>query len=244
MNLFATVLPGVLLALFTSSSPALAALSPGEVQPELINSAHMHRLRPRRVAPGFTATAVMPDEKFEPLTLADYRGKWTVLFFYPFDFSFVCPTEIVSFSDAVGEFKALNTEFIGVSTDSHHTHLAWIRTARDAGGLGKVNFPLVADISKKISASYGVLVEEEDDEMYGAAIRGLFIIDPKGKIRSIMMNDDQVGRSVAEIKRLVQAFQHSDSHDGTVCPANWQPGDDTIIANHQDKVEFFAKIGK
>ena len=234
----------LLLVFGTAASPALALLGPGEVQPELINSAHLHRLRPRRKAPEFTATAVMPNEKFEPLSLADYKGKWTVLFFYPFDFTFVCPTEIVSFSDAVDEFKALNTEFVGVSTDSHHTHLAWIRTARDAGGLGKINFPLVADISKKISASYGVLVEEEDDDMYGAAIRGLFIIGPKGKIRSIIMNDDQVGRSVAEIKRLVLAFQHAESHDGTVCPANWQPGDDTIKANHKDKVEFFAKIGK
>ena len=125
-----------------------------------------------------------------------------------------------------------------------HTHLAWVRTARDAGGLGKINFPLVADISKRISASYGVLVEDEMDPMYGAAIRGLYVIDPKGKIRSIMMNDDQVGRSVDEIKRLVQAFQYSDSHDGHVCPANWQPGDDTIEADQDKKQAFFSKIGK
>lgn len=223
----------------------VAALHPGEVEPELINTAQAaHRLRPRRMAPQFTATAVMPNDKFEQLSLQSYLGKWTVLFFYPFDFTFVCPTEIVSFSDSVEEFRALNTEFIGVSTDSHHTHLAWIRTAREAGGLGKINFPLVADISKRISADYGVLVEDENDEMYGAAIRGLFLIDPKGKIRSIMMNDDQVGRSVAEIKRLVQAFQYSDSHDGHVCPANWQPGDDTIKADQDDKVEFFSKMKK
>jgi alkyl hydroperoxide reductase subunit AhpC len=208
----------------------VAALHPGEVEPELINTAQAaHRLRPRRMAPQFTATAVMPNEKFEQLSLQSYLGKWT---------------EIVSFSDSVEEFRALNTEFIGVSTDSHHTHLAWIRTAREAGGLGKINFPLVADISKRISADYGVLVEDENDEMYGAAIRGLFLIDPKGKIRSIMMNDDQVGRSVAEIKRLVQAFQYSDSHDGHVCPANWQPGDDTIKADQDDKVEFFSKMKK
>lgn len=221
-----------------------SSIAPGEVHPQLINAPHVHRLRPRKMAPLFEANAVMPSEKFEQLSLADYRGKWIVLFFYPFDFTYVCPTEIVSFSEAVDEFKALNTEFIGISTDSHHTHLAWVRTPRDAGGLGKINFPLVADISKRISASYGVLVEEEDDEMYGAAIRGLFLIDPKGKIRSVMMNDDQVGRSVNEIKRLVQAFQYSDSHDGHVCPANWQPGDDTIKADQNDKVEFFSKIGK
>jgi alkyl hydroperoxide reductase subunit AhpC len=186
----------------------------------------------------------MANEKFDSLTLTDYRGKWVVLFFYPFDFTYVCPTEIVSFSNAVDEFKSMNTEFIGVSTDSHHTHLAWVRTARENGGLGKIKFPLVADISKRISASYGVLVEDETDEMYGAAIRGLFIIDPKGKIRSIMMNDDQVGRSVDEVKRLVQAFQYTDSHDGHVCPASWKPGDDTIIADQNDKQEFFSKIGK
>ena len=231
----------ILLALLL---PAALALDPGEVQPELINTVRLQRMRPRRMAPSFTATAVMPNEKFEQLSLESYRGKWTVLFFYPFDFTFVCPTEIVSFSNAVEDFKNLNTEFVGVSTDSHHTHLAWIRTSRDAGGLGKINFPLVADISKKISASYGVLVEDPLDEMYGAAIRGLFIIDPSGKIRSVMMNDDQVGRSVDEIKRLIQAFQYSDSHAGHVCPANWKPGDNTIKANHQDKIEFFAKIGK
>lgn len=229
--------------IFLLLTVASASLTPGSVQPELINQ-HATRIRPRVQAPDFTATAVMPNEKFEQLSLKSYTGKWTVLFFYPFDFTYVCPTEIVAFSDAVSDFRAMNAEFIGVSTDSHHTHLAWIRTARDTGGLGKINFPLVADISKRISASYGVLVEDENDEMYGAAIRGLFIIDPKGIIRSIMMNDDQVGRSVAEIKRLVQAFQYTDSHDGHVCPSNWQPGDDTIKADQNDKQEFFSKIGK
>lgn len=219
-----------------------ASLSPGEVQPELINQPHVHRLRPRVKAPGFSATAVMPNEKFETINLADYMGKWLVLFFYPFDFTYVCPTEIVSFSNSVDDFKSMNAEFLGVSTDSHHTHLAWVRTNRDAGGLGKINFPLVADISKRISASYGVLVEDEADEMYGAALRGLYLIDPTGKIRSIMMNDDQVGRSVDEIKRLLQAFQYADSHDGVVCPANWKPGDDTINADQDKKLEFFKHV--
>ena len=224
------------------ANSACATLLPGEVKPELINEERLHRLRPRRIAPDFTATAVMPDESFKQVSLKDYHGKWTVLFFYPFDFTYVCPTEIVSFSNAVEDFKNLNAEFVGVSTDSHHTHLAWVRTPRENGGLGKINFPLVADISKRISGRYGVLVEDPDDVMYGAAIRGLFIIDPKGKIRSVMMNDDQVGRSVAEIKRLLQAFQYSDSHDGHVCPANWQPGDATIKADQNEKQEFFSKI--
>lgn len=232
-----------LLALLTLLAAAAASPLPGHVNPELVNR-DATRLRPRKLAPVFEATAVYPDESFAPFSLQTHldAGKWTVLFFYPFDFTFVCPTEIVSFSESAAAFRELNTEFVGVSTDSHHTHLAWIRTARDQGGLGKVNFPLVADISKEISAAYGVLVEDPADEMYGAAIRGLFLIDPKGKIRSVMMNDDQVGRSVEEIKRLILAFQHSDKHSGVVCPANWKPGDATIKADQNDKLEFFSKM--
>ena len=159
-----------------------ASLSPGEVQPELINQPHVHRLRPRVKAPGFSATAVMPNEKFETIKLADYMGKWLVLFFYPFDFTYVCPTEIVSFSNSVNDFKSMNAEFLGVSTDSHHTHLAWVRTDRDAGGLGKINFPLVADISASASLPATVSWSRtRTDEMYGAALRGLYLIDPNGK---------------------------------------------------------------
>mmetsp|Transcript_20157 Transcript_20157/g.61194 ORF Transcript_20157/g.61194 Transcript_20157/m.61194 type:complete len:162 (+) Transcript_20157:401-886(+) len=130
---------------------------------------------PRSSAPSFSAKAVIEDG-FIDVSMSDYEGKWLVLFFYPFDFTFVCPTEIVSFSDAIGEFKAINTEVAAISTDSHHTHLAWTRTAREDGGVGKLDIPLIADTSKVISRQYGVLVTDEEDDMFGAALRGLFIM--------------------------------------------------------------------
>ena len=136
----------------------------------------------------------------------------------------MCPTEIVAFSDAVEEFRAMNTEVLGVSTDSHHTHLAWRRTERSEGGIGHINFPLIGDFSKVISQDYGVLVEDPEDGMFGAALRGLFIIDPRGVVRTIQINDDHVGRSVEEARRLVQAYQFTETHKGEVCPANWKPG--------------------
>ena len=175
-------------------------------------------LRPRMKAPQFSLMGVV-GQKFERIKLEDYLGKWIVLFFYPFDFTFVCPTEITAFSDNIEKFDKLGAKILGVSTDSHHTHLAWIRTKREDGGLGEIAFPLLADISKDVSRKYGVLVEEPEDEMYGAALRGLFIINPQGVIRSITLNDDQVGRNVNEAVRLIEAFQYSESHDGEVSVA-------------------------
>eukprot|EP00941_MAST-03F_sp_MAST-3F-sp1_P002680 g2680.t1 len=195
-------------------------------------------LRPRVRAPNFDALAVV-DEKFERLRLSDYEGKWLVLFFYPFDFTFVCPTEIVSFSERLADFKAEGANVVAASTDSHHTHLAWVRTARTDGGLGHVDIPLIADISKKMSRDYGVLVDDPDDEMYGAALRGLFIIDPTGQIRSMQINDDHVGRSVDETLRLIKAFKFADKN-GEVCPGNWQPGDATITPTPDGSKKFFA----
>ncbi|CAD7705326.1 unnamed protein product [Ostreobium quekettii] len=195
-------------------------------------------LVPRRPAPNFTATAVV-GEKFETVSVSDYLGKWLVLLFYPFDFTFVCPTELVAFSEASEKFAAVNTKVVAISTDSHHTHLAWVRTPRNQGGLGAVNFPLVADISKRISYNYGVLVEDEDDVLYGAALRGIFLIDPNGTIRSTQVNDESVGRNVDEVVRLVQAFQYADEH-GEGCPANWKPGDDTVKPDPDGSKAFFA----
>ena len=126
--------------------------------------------------------------------------------FYPFDFTYVCPTELIAFSEAVAQFDQVHAKIIGVSTDSHHTHLAWVKTPRTEGGLGKIDYPLLADFSKEISRKYGVLVEDAKDGMYGAALRGIFIIDEKGKIRSMQINDDSVGRSVDETLRLVKGF--------------------------------------
>jgi alkyl hydroperoxide reductase subunit AhpC len=141
-------------------------------------------LRPRMKAPLFKAKAVLDDD-FIDIRLQDHidSGKWTVLLFYPFDYTFVCPTELISFSSHDDDFKSINTQVLALSTDSHHTHLAWTRTKRENGGVGALTIPLVADVSKKISAAYGVLVTDEDDDMYGAALRGLFIIDPSGTIR-------------------------------------------------------------
>jgi peroxiredoxin 3 len=162
--------------------------------------------RPRWKAPKFENVQAVVDGEFKQVSLKDFAGKYVVLLFYPFDFTYVCPTEIIAFSEAVEKFAALNTQVLGISTDSHFTHLAWINTPRANGGLGKINFPLLADISKDLSRDYGVLVGCKKDPMYGAALRGLFIIDGKGKIRTVQINDEQVGRSVDETLRLVKAF--------------------------------------
>ena len=124
------------------------------------------------------------DGKFEPVSLDSYKGKWVVLVFYPFDFTYVCPTELIAFSDAMPQFKELGAHVLGVSVDSHFTHLAWVKQPRTEGGLGQVAYPLLADISKDLSRDYGVLVEDKEDPLYGASLRGTFIIDPSQKIRS------------------------------------------------------------
>jgi len=194
---------------------------------------------PRQRAPYWSAMAV-ENQKFVKKTSEEYKGKYLIMLFYPFDFTYVCPTEIIAFSEAADKFRELNTEVVGISTDSHFTHLAWIKTPRTQGGLGKMNIPLVADISKKISKNYGVLVEDETDELFGAALRGLYIIDEKGIIRSFTINDAPVGRSVDETLRLINAFRYADKH-GEVCPANWQPGDNTIKPSQEQKGEYFEK---
>ena len=161
------------------------------------------------------------------------------LLFSPFDFTFVCPTEIQAFSSHYLDFLALNTSVLAISTDSHHTHLAWIRTPREDGGLGSINIPLVADTSKQISRRYGVLIDDADDSMYGAALRALFIIDPSGRIRSMQINDDQVGRNHEEALRIIGAFQWAEQNDA-VCPASWkQPGDSTLKATPEGIREFW-----
>lgn len=185
-------------------------------------------------APQFTGTAVVNGE-FKTISLKDYIGKYVVFFFYPLDFTFVCPTEILAFSDRIEEFKKLNTEVIAASVDSQFTHLAWIKTDRKAGGLGAINIPLLSDLSHDISKDYGVFLND-----LGHSLRGLFIIDGKGILRQITMNDLPVGRSVDETLRLVEAFQYTDSH-GEVCPANWKRGKPTIIPNPDDAIKYFSK---
>lgn len=167
-----------------------------------------------RKAPQFNmATALGDGSDFGRVSLDDYKGKWLVLFFYPLDFTFVCPTEITGYSKRADAFKALNTEILGVSIDSEHAHKAWINSS-----LGKINFPLAADIRKSVSNDYGVLLEED-----GIALRGLFIIDPEGVVRYSVVHDLNVGRSVSETLRVLQALQA-----GGLCGLDWEPGDQTL----------------
>jgi len=185
-------------------------------------------------APDFTAKAVLPDNSFADLKLSSYQGKYVVLFFYPLDFTFVCPSEIIAFDKAVPKFKAKNTEVIGVSVDSHYTHLAWKNTPRNEGGIGQIQYPLVADLDKKISESFGVLLEA------GIALRGLFLIDRKGIVRHALVNDLPLGRSVDEALRLIDALQFHETH-GDVCPANWREGEEAMKPNAKGVAEYLAK---
>lgn len=193
-------------------------------------------LRVGQIAPDFTATAVV-DQEFKTLKLSDYRGKYVVLFFYPLDFTFVCPTEITAFSDGYSSFKDIKTEVLGVSIDSEFSHLAWIQTDRKMGGVGDLNYPLVSDIKKEISAAYNVL-----DPEVGVALRGLFIIDKEGIVQHATVNNLSFGRSVDETLRVLQAIQHVQSHPDEVCPAGWQPGDATMNPDPVKSREFFAAV--
>lgn len=184
-------------------------------------------------APDFSGTAVV-NGAFEEIKLSDYMGKYLVIFFYPLDFTFVCPTEIISFSERADDFRKISCEVIACSTDSHFSHLAWINTSRKEGGLGSMNIPLLADKNCQIAKDYGVY--KEDD---GVAFRGLFIVDDKGRLRQITINDLPVGRSVDETLRLVQAFQYTDKH-GEVCPAGWKPGDATMKPDPEGSKKYFA----
>ncbi len=184
-------------------------------------------------APNFTAQAVMPDGSFKDVSLTDYRGKYVLLFFYPLDFTFVCPTEIIAFSDRAKEFADLGVQILGVSTDSHFSHLAWRNTPRSQGGIGHVEYPLIADLTQSISQAYDVLLPG------GIALRGLFLIDKDGVVKHQIVNDLPLGRSVDEALRTVKALQFVEKH-GEVCPANWQEGKATIKPTPQASQEFFG----
>jgi len=186
-------------------------------------------------APAFSSTAVVGHD-FKKISLSDYKGKYVILLFYPLDFTFVCPTEILAFSDRAEEFKKLHCEIIGISVDSEYSHLAWINTPRKEGGLGPVNIPLLADITKSISKDYDVLLED------GFTLRGLFIIDAKGILRQVTKNDRPIGRSVDEALRLLQAIQYTDTHGDEVCPVNWKPGDLTMNPDPSKSKAYFAKV--
>jgi alkyl hydroperoxide reductase subunit AhpC len=184
-------------------------------------------------APDFKAQAVMPDGSFKEVSLADYKGKYVLLFFYPLDFTFVCPTEIIAFSDRADEFAKLGVQILGCSIDSHFTHLAWRNTPRAQGGLGDIKYPLIADLNKKIGEAYDVLLPG------GICLRGLFLIDEAGVVKHQVVNDLPLGRSVDEALRMVQALQFVETH-GEVCPANWKAGARTIKPTPAASKEFFS----
>ena len=185
-------------------------------------------------APSFKTKAVA-GKLFKDVTMEEFRGKWVVLFFYPLDFTFVCPTEITAFSDKIDDFKRLNCEILGCSVDSQYSHLAWVNTPRKEGGLGPINYPLLADVTKKIAADYGVLTED------GIALRGLFLVNPKGVVVYSVVHDLGVGRSVEEVLRVLKAFQQVEK-TGEVCPANWTEGKPTMKADPIKSKEYFATV--
>ena len=170
-------------------------------------------------APDFEMASTKNIEKLnEGIKLSDYKGKWLVLLFYPLDFTFVCPTELTTFSDRYDDFEGIGADVIGVSTDSVYSHRAWINTPRDKGGVEGLRYPLASDVTKSISRDYGVLIEDK-----GVALRGLFVIDPEGILRYKVVHDLNVGRSAEETLRVIQALQ-----TGGLCGAEWRPGQETL----------------
>ena len=184
-------------------------------------------------APDFKAEAALGNDEFKNISLSEYKGKWLVLFFYPLDFTFVCPTEINAFSDEVERFKKLGTEVVGVSVDSKFSHNAWAKTPRKEGGIQGLKYPLLADINKTIARDYGVLMDA------GIALRGLFVIDPDGVLQYQTVNFLNFGRSTEETLRVIQAMQMART-SGEVCPANWRPGDKTMKPDPVKSKEYFS----
>jgi len=201
-------------------------------------------------APDFTAAAVMADGSInENFSLSDYDGKYVVLFFYPLDFTFVCPSELIAFDHRIKEFEARGVQVIGCSIDSHFSHVAWRNTAVNDGGIGPVAYPLVADISKTIAADYDVLMEsdgvvDEDGDMVHLlggtiALRGSFLIDKSGVVQHQVVNNLPLGRNVDEMLRLVDALQFTEEH-GEVCPAGWNKGDKGMVPDADGVASYLA----
>jgi peroxiredoxin (alkyl hydroperoxide reductase subunit C) len=185
-------------------------------------------------APDFKAQAVMPDNTFEDLQLSSFKGKYVVLFFYPLDFTFVCPTELIAFDRKLAEFKKRDTEVIAVSVDSAFSHLAWKNTPVNEGGIGNVQYPIVADLNKQITRDFGILFNDS------IALRGLFLIDKTGVVRHAVINDLPLGRSIDEALRMVDALQFHEKY-GEVCPANWKAGEEGMKATHEGVASYLAK---
>jgi peroxiredoxin (alkyl hydroperoxide reductase subunit C) len=189
-------------------------------------------------APEFKAPTVMADGTINAeFSLSDYKGKYVVLFFYPLDFTFVCPTEIIEFNRKLSQFKERGAEVIGVSVDSQFTHLAWKNTPVEQGGIGDIQYPLVADLNKQISRDYGVLLDG------GVALRGTFLIDKEGIVKHAVLNDLGLGRNIDEELRMVDALKHHEEY-GEVCPANWSKGDDAMKPTADGVAGYLSKHGK
>ncbi len=208
-----------------------------------LNQSCCPHLQVGQPAPAFKAKAVVGSEFVNvsyangKLTVGDheYSDKYVVLFFYPLDFTFVCPTEIIAFSDRLDEFEHLGAKVLGVSVDSEYSHLAWKNLPRNKGGLGEIRYPLLADINKQISCDYNVLLDD------GVSARGVFIIDGKGILQSYTVNNLAVGRNVDEVLRLIQGYQYVEKH-GEVCPANWKPGDTTMKPDPVGSQAYFKNV--
>jgi len=187
-------------------------------------------------APEFEAQAVMPDNSFANISLSSLRGRYVLIFFYPLDFTFVCPSEILAFNRQVEALRQGSCELLGISVDSIYTHLAWKNTPVNEGGIGRIDFPLISDMAKDISRDYGVLLDD------GVSLRGLFLIDKEGIVRHQLINDLPLGRDVDEAIRMVDALQFTEEH-GEVCPANWRPGEDAMKPTPEGVAEYLATHG-
>jgi len=189
----------------------------------------------RQQAPDFLAEAVLADNTIKnDFKLSDYLGKYVILLFYPLDFTFVCPTEILAFNEKLEDFRLRDAELIGISVDSVYTHLAWKKTPINEGGIGNIGFTLVSDLKKEIARNYGVLIDEE------IALRALFLIDKKGIIRHCIINDTPFGRSVHEAIRMVDALRHYDKY-GKLCPADWEEGKESMEGSTDGVIDYLSK---
>ena len=203
-------------------------------------------------APDFKATAVMADNSFKDISLSDYKGKKVVLFFYPLDFTFVCPTEIIAFDHRLAEFEKRGVQVLGCSVDSKFSHLAWKNTDVNKGGIGNIKYPLIADLDKTIARKYDVLVDanpayieteegEEETTINGIkALRGSFLIDEEGIVRHAVINDEPLGRNIDEMLRVVDALSYHQKH-GEVCPAGWKEGDSGMKETFDGVAKYLDK---
>ena len=198
----------------------------------------------RQPAPAFCLNGAQGTETITNVTLEQYKGRWVILLFYPMDWTFVCPTEIFAYNDAADKLAAINTVVLGISGDSPYTHLSWLKAPREEGGLGGlIDIPLLSDVTRETMKAYGVYNEDKSGLDYAQAFRGLFLIDPKGILRHMYINDNGVGRNVEETIRVIKGLQFSDEH-GEVCPANWKEGSTTFKPDNAGVSKFLVNLKK